>query len=117
MTTFDPRRLVPATRNSLAGLRSAFRHEAAFRQELIATAILTPVAFLLGDDGVERALMIGVLLLVLVVELLNSAIEAAVDRIGPEQHELSGRAKDFGSAAVFLSLLAVPVVWGLVLLG
>ena len=117
MTALDPRRLVPAFRYSLAGLRNAFLGETAFRQELIAAAILVPIAFWLGDNGMEKALMIGVLLLVLIVELLNSAIEAVVDRIGPEQHELSGRAKDLGSAAVFLSVIAVPVVWALVLFG
>ena len=74
------------------------------------------MAIWLGEDGVERALMVGVLLLVLIVELVNSAIEAAVDRVGEEAHDLSRRAKDLGSAAVFVSLIAVPVVWGLVLL-
>ena len=79
-------------------------------------ALLTPAAIWLGENGVERALMVGVLLLVLTVELVNSAIEAVVDRVGTESHDLSGRAKDLGSAAVFISLVAVPVVWGLVLL-
>lgn len=79
--------------------------------------MLIPVAVWLGDNGVERALMIGSLLVVLIVELINSAIETVVDRIGTELHDLSGRAKDLGSAAVFISLIAVPVVWGLVLLG
>lgn len=90
--------------------------EAAFRQELILTIVLAPVAIWLGDSGVERALMIGVLFIVLIVELLNSAIETAIDRISTEFHSLSGMAKDLGSAAVFLSILTVPVVWTLVLL-
>ena len=115
--TFDFSRIVRATRHSFAGLRSAIRDEAAFQQELILALVLIPVAVWLGDNGVERALMIGSLLVVLIVELINSAIETVVDRIGTEFHDLSGRAKDLGSAAVFISLIAVPVVWGLVLLG
>ena len=110
-------RIVRATRYSLTGLRSAIRGEAAFRQELILALVLTPVAIWLGENGVERALMIAALLVVLIVELVNSAIEAVVDRVGTEFHDLSGRAKDLGSAAVFISLLSVPIVWGLVLLG
>ena len=115
--TLDFGRIVRATRYSLAGLRSAIRGEAAFRQELILALVLTPVAIWLGENGVERALMIGSLLVVLIVELVNSAIETVVDRVGTEFHDLSGRAKDLGSAAVFISLLAVPIVWALVLLG
>ena len=115
--TLDFSRIVRATRHSLAGLRSAIRGEAAFRQELILALILVPVAVWLGDNGIERALLIASLLIVLIVELVNSAIETVVDRIGTEFHDLSGRAKDLGSAAVFISLIAVPVVWGLVLLG
>ncbi len=115
--TLDFSRIVRAAQHSLAGLRSAIRGEAAFRQELILALILTPIAFWLGENGVERALMIGSLLVVLIVELVNSAIETVVDRVGTELHDLSGRAKDLGSAAVFISLLAVPIVWGLVLLG
>ena len=115
--TFDFSRIVRATRHSFAGLRSAIRGEAAFRQELILAIVLTPVAVWLGDNGIERALMIGSLLIVLIVELINSAIETVVDRIGTEFHDLSGRAKDLGSAAVFISLIAVPVVWGLVIFG
>ncbi len=115
--TLDFSRIVRATRYSLAGLRSAIRGEAAFRQELILALILTPVAVWLGDNGFERALMIPSLLVVLIVELVNSAIETVVDRVGTEFHDLSGRAKDLGSAAVFISLIAVPVVWGLVILG
>ena len=115
--TLDPRRIVTATRHSITGLRDAFRDEAAFRQELLLGIILAPIAVWLGDNGIERALMIAVLLQVLIVELLNSAIETVVNRFGPEHHDLSRRAKDIGSAAVFISLIAVPIVWGLVLFG
>lgn len=101
---------------SWRGLHAALRHEEAFRQELLLFAVSTPVALWLGDTGVERALMIGSLFLVLIVELLNSAVEAAVDRIGGERHPLSARAKDLGSAAVFLSFVCAASVWLLVLL-
>ncbi len=101
----------------MAGLRIALKTEVAFRQELILGLILTPFAIWLGETGVERALMIGVLLLVLIVELLNSAIETTVDRVGTEFHDLSGMAKDVSSAAVFISLITVPIVWALVLFG
>jgi len=111
------RRLVLAFGHSLRGLRGTFKNEAAFRQELALAAILIPAGVWLGRSGVERALLVGSLLLVLVVEVLNSGIEAVVDRVGLERHELSGLAKDMGSAAVFLSLLNVAVVWGFVLLG
>ena len=113
----DAGRVVRAARYSFAGLRSAVLGETAFRQELILAAVLAPIAIWLGENGVERALMVGVLLIVLIVELVNSAIEAVVDRVGTEPHDLSRRAKDLGSAAVFISLMAVPIVWGLVLLG
>ena len=106
------RRIMRATVYSAQGLAHAIRHEAAFRQELVLVIVLSPVAFWLGQSIVERALLIGTLLMVLIVELLNSAIEAAVDRHGEEHHELSGRAKDMGSAAVFISLLVVVLVWG-----
>ena len=102
---------------SLAGLAAAYRHEHAFRLEVLLAAILVPAAFFLPATGTGRALMAGSVLLVLIVELLNSAVEATVDRISLENHQLAKRAKDFGSAAVFLSLVNVPVVWGLVLLG
>jgi len=108
-------RIRNATRYSWQGLRSAFRHESAFRQELLLAGVLIPAAFRVGSTAVELALLIGSVLLVLVVELLNSAIEAVVDRIGSEFHDLSGRAKDLGSAAVMLSLLLAGVVWGLIL--
>ena len=103
--------------HSLDGLRAAFRHEEAFRQEVFIAAILIPAAFFLQSRGTGRALMIGSVLLVLIVELLNSAVEAAVDRASPEDHPLAKRAKDVASAAVALSLINVPVIWLLVLLG
>jgi len=108
-------RIIKAAGYSWAGLKAAFKHEAAFRQELALCLMMIPLGVWLGQTGVERALLIGSLLLVLIVELLNSAIEAVVDRFGGEQHELSGRAKDIGSAAVFIALLNVAIVWGLVL--
>ena len=110
-------RLLRAARNSYSGLRDAFRNHAAFRQELVLGGVLTPIAIWLGDKGTERALLLGPLLLVLIVEILNSAVETVVDRIGTELNDLSRQAKDLGSAAVFLALVTVPVVWGLVLLG
>jgi len=100
---------------SFRGFAAAFRNEAAFRQELGLAVILAPLGIWLGTTGVERALLVGALLLVLMVELLNSGIEAVVDRVGLERHELSGLAKDIGSAAVFVSLMNVLVIWGLVL--
>ncbi len=108
------RRLLRATVYSVQGFVHAFRHEAAFRQELALTVVLVPAALWLGRDVIERAMLVAVLFFVLVVELLNSAVEAAVDRHGDEHHELSGAAKDLGSAAVFVSLTIVVVVWGAV---
>jgi diacylglycerol kinase (ATP) len=108
------RRIVNATFFSMAGLRAAWLHESAFRQETLLCAVLIPTAFWLGQTAVERSLLIGSCLLVLIVELLNSGVEAVVDRVGEEQHRLSGRAKDLGSAAVFVSLALVLVVWGLI---
>ena len=105
------RRILRAFVFSAQGFGHAWRHEAAFRQEVLLTIALFPVALWLGQTIVERALLIGVCLLVLIVEFLNSAIEATVDRFGAEQHELAGRAKDMGSAAVFLSLVLLSLVW------
>jgi diacylglycerol kinase (ATP) len=110
------KRLLYATRYSLDGLSWAFRQESAFRQELLLVIVLAPLAGYLGNSGLERAVLVGVLLLVLVVELLNTAVEAVVDRFGDGHHELSKAAKDLGSAAVFVSLVNVIVVWALVLL-
>ena len=111
------RRILNAFIHSFEGLAAAFRHEDAFRQELFVAAILVPAAFFLPASGTGRALMVAAVLLVLIVELINTAIEAAVDRISVERHPLAKRAKDIGSAAVFLSLLNVPAVWLLVLFG
>ena len=116
-TTNGLNRLWRATGYSIEGLKAAWRNEAAFRQECWAMAVLLPAAFFLGSDALERALLIFSLLLILVVELINSALESAIDRIGPERHELSGRAKNLGSAAVMLSLIAAAVVWGLMAFG
>jgi diacylglycerol kinase (ATP) len=110
-------RLIRATACSLAGLRAAFRYEEAFRLEIIVLMFVIPTGLWVGEDGLTRALLIGSWLLVIVVELINSAIEAAVDRIGLERHELAGRAKDLGSAAVLCAILLFMVVWGLVLFG
>jgi len=100
---------------SMAGFRACFQHEEAFRQEVLVMLPMLPLALWLGNDGMERALLVGSLLLVPIVELLNSAIEANVDRVGLERHELSGRAKDIASAAVFLSIVFTVMVWLLVL--
>jgi diacylglycerol kinase (ATP) len=108
-------RLYRAFGNSLKGFSGAFREEAAFRQELALAVVVIPLGLWLGRNGVERVLLIAPMFLLLVVELLNSAIEATVDRIGLERHTLSGLAKDIGSAAVLLSLLLLAVVWILVL--
>jgi len=110
-------RLLWATRYSIAGLKMAWRHEQAFRQEIGILVVVVPVALWIGKNGVERALLIGSWIVVLIVELLNTAIEAAIDRIGPERHELAGRAKDLGSAGVFCSIALAVTVWLLVLLG
>lgn len=104
-------RMLHATRYSLLGLRAAWG-ETAFRQEAIAALVLVPAAFWLGRSWVEVALLAGSVVLLMIVELLNTGIEAAIDRIGPEWHALSGRAKDMGSAAVLLSLLLCMGIWG-----
>jgi diacylglycerol kinase (ATP) len=111
------RRLWNAFHYSLAGLRAAYRHEDAFRQEVLLAAVLIPIALFLPVPTLGKALMIASVFLVVIVELLNSAIEAAVDRISLENHRLAKRAKDIGSAAVFLALVNVAVVWSLVLVG
>lgn len=110
------RRLLNAFGYSVHGFTSAFRHEDAFRQEVLLAAVLIPIALVLDVGGIGKAMMIASVLLVLIVELLNSAIEAAVDRISLDRHSLSKRAKDIGSAAVFLSLANVAAVWALVLI-
>ena len=110
------RRIINATHYSLSGLAAAARHEDAFRMELVMVALLTPLALWLGSTGVERALLIGSVLLALIVELVNAAIEATVDRISLDQHRLAKRAKDIGSAAVMVALANAAAVWLLVLL-
>ncbi|MCZ6668245.1 MAG: diacylglycerol kinase [Gammaproteobacteria bacterium] len=110
-------RVVKATQYSWRGLRAAYQHEEAFRQELWLSLILIPMGFWLGQTGMEKALLISSVMLLPLVELLNSAIEAVVDRIGDEHHELAGRAKDMASAAVAIAIALMVVVWGLILLG
>jgi diacylglycerol kinase (ATP) len=109
-------RLVRAFGYSLAGFRACYRHEAAFRQEVLVAVVLVPLGLWLGGDGVEKALLAGSWVLVMIVELLNSAVEATVDRFGPEHHKLSGRAKDIGSASVLLAISLAAMVWALILL-
>ena len=111
------RRIINAAGYSMRGFKAAFKHESAFRQELALVVVLTPLAVYFGQTNIERSILIGSLLLVLIVELLNSAVEAIVDRVGSEHHTLSGQAKDLGSAAVFVSLANVALVWGLILFG
>jgi len=108
-------RLWNAMHYSIAGLREAYRHEGAFRQEVWLALLLIPAALMLGEDGLSRAAMIASVLIVLIVELLNSAVEATVDRISLDRDELARRAKDLGSAAVLIALINVAVVWGCVL--
>jgi len=107
-------RLIDATVYSINGLRAAFINEAAFRQELLLIAILGVASFWLGENPLEWLILIMPLFLLLIVELLNSAVESTVDRIGSELHELAGRAKDLGSAAVMLSLALIAITWGVV---
>ncbi len=104
-------RLIRAGGYSIAGLKAAFDNEAAFRLETWLFWILAPLGLWLGDNALERALLVGSLFLVLIVEVINSSIEAAIDRIGTEHHTLSGRAKDMGSAAVFLALINAVLIW------
>lgn len=110
------KRIYNATGYSHAGLVAAYKNEAAFRQELLLVIILAPIAIWLGEGMIEKVLLISSLLLILIVELINSAIESTIDRIGKEQHELSGRAKDIGSAAVALSLINAAVIWVMLLI-
>ncbi len=111
------RRLFNAFFYTLDGLRAAYRHEDAFRQEAWLAAVLIPLVFFLPASGIGKALMVASVLLVLIVELINSAIEAAIDRISLEHHDLSKRAKDIGSAAVMIALINVVATWVLVLFG
>ncbi len=110
-----PRRIFKAAQWSLQGLRAAWLHESSFRLEVYLFVVLAPLAWWLGDTAVERILLIGSMLLVLSIELLNSAVEAVIERYGAEHHELAGRAKDMGSAAVFVLMMNVLLCWGLIL--
>jgi diacylglycerol kinase (ATP) len=109
------RRLMNAFGYSIAGTLAAFKHEDAFRQEVVLAAVMTPVALYFGETAIHQALMIGSLLFIIIVELLNSSIEATVDRISVKHHKLAKRAKDIGSAAVFFSLINAAVIWFLLL--
>jgi len=109
------RRVINAFGYSMKGFRACFKHEEAFRQEVFLLIPLVPLALWLGETPVERAILVGSLLIVPIVELLNSAIEANVDRVGMERHKLSARAKDIASAAVFASIAFTLVIWGLIL--
>ncbi|MDE0514009.1 MAG: diacylglycerol kinase [Gammaproteobacteria bacterium] len=108
-------RIIKAATYSWQGLVACYKTEAAFRQELALAVVLLPFGLWLGDTGIERALLAGSVLLVLIVELINTGVEYVVDRIGDEYHELSGKAKDIASAAVFLALVNLALVWALVL--
>ena len=108
-------RIAKALGYSLAGLKLAYEHEAAIRQETWLMAVMVPLGLYLGHTNIERILLVGVVFLVFVVELLNSAVEAAVDHTSIDHHKLAGRAKDIGSAAVFVSIMLLLLVWGLVL--
>ena len=109
-------RLINATRYSMKGFAAAYRHEAAFREEVLLAAVLIPAALLLRMPAVETVLLIGSVLLLMLVEILNSGLEAVVDRIGPEIHPLSGRAKDLGSAAVFIAIVILCTTWAFIAL-
>jgi|TARA_R110002074_G_scaffold54746_1_gene136337 diacylglycerol kinase (ATP) len=109
-------RLTAAWKNSVAGLKACWIHEEAFRQEVVISFIGIPLGLYLGETAIERILLIGSLLLLMIIELLNSAVEAAIDRIGLEHHELSGRAKDIASAAVLLGVVLTAMTWLLILL-
>ena len=107
------RRIINAFGYSLKGMHAAFKHESAFRQETALLIVLLPIAILLGQNIVDYSILIGSLLLVMIVELLNSAVEAVVDLVSDEHHKLAGRAKDMGSAAVFIALVNVIVIWSM----
>jgi len=115
LSLVDGGRVVRAFGYSINGLRAAYRYESAFRQELILAVVMIPAGCWLGRNAVERTLLVGTVLLVLVTELLNSAVEAAVDRQGTDRNELAGRAKDMGSAAVLMAMLITALIWGLLL--
>lgn len=108
-------RIIGAASYSMRGLRFAWKNESAFRQEFLGAVILIPLAFVLGQSSVEIAILLIPIFLVVIVELINSAVEAITDRVGVEFHELSGAAKDLGSAAVLISLILLFIVWGIFL--
>jgi len=110
------KRLINACYFSIAGFKATWTHEEAFRQEVLLFVVTTPLAIWLGETAIEKLLLIGSIVLVMLVELLNSAVETVVDRVGLERHELSGRAKDIGSAAVMLSLAWAAITWTLILI-
>ena len=109
------KRILLALKNSIHGIKFALSKHTAFKQELLVAIILTPLALLLGETGVEKALLIGSIFLVLIVELINSSIETTIDRIGLEKNDLSRHAKDMASGAVFISLLNLLIIWCLVI--
>ena len=109
-------RIVAAFGYSIKGLKAAYKNEAAIRQELMAGVIIVPLAFFVAENGIELALLLGSAILVFLMELINSAIESVVDRIGAEHHELSGQAKDIGSALVLIAILLCFVTWGAIIL-
>jgi diacylglycerol kinase (ATP) len=108
-------RIIHALGYALKGLQACWKHEAAFRQEVLGMVVLVPAAFYIGESGLEIAVLLATCALVLIVEILNSGIEAVVDRIGHEHHDLSGRAKDLGAAAVLLSITTLAITWALVI--
>ena len=110
------RRIIDAFGYAMRGYIAAFKHEAAFRQELLAVIVMTPLAIIFAPGWLEMALLIGSLFLVVIVELLNSAIEAVVDRVGDDYHHLAGRAKDMAAAAVLTSILSAGAIWGIILI-
>jgi diacylglycerol kinase (ATP) len=110
------KRIINATGYSWLGLKAAYKHESAFRQEVWLAAFMVPLGFYLGRDWTDKAALICSVLFVLIVELLNSGIEAVVDRVGDEPHKLSGRAKDMGSAAVLIALIITVLIWAAVLI-
>jgi diacylglycerol kinase (ATP) len=110
----SPSRILLATKWSLQGLRAAWLHESSFRLEVVLFLFVGPLGWYFGQSGIERALLIGSCLLVMSIELLNSSIEAVIERYGAEHHELAGRAKDMGSAAVFVLMMNVILVWALI---
>ena len=116
MKLFDLRMLFRALNNSLDGIKEAVSNHRAFRQELVMAVIMCPIALWVGNNALEIVILIGVLIFLLIVEIINSAIEIVIDRIGIEKHPLSKKAKDLGSAAVFLSLLNVGFVWGFIVI-